>query len=308
MTFTPEQLQAALDQMGAARDLEYQFAKKAADKLNLAMPLDAEDDFHKDMRTKARILIGTFERPYASVAFTVLRGNPDGSYHPQYTDPKWLKYSVEDAYERQRQTSKYVHDMPLHPYATEQGSNAEMYAELGIPADIGPIENNYYVFDDDLHNAPNPIVYKGDTEMWREMDVLNNFASGSVPVMEIWKKYRMNYQDMRARVAAMVVAPPVSTVSKDWVPQDPNKHMHRWGMTPPNMPVNYEIITQLTEYGDWRGTIAFLEAQGVVMKSWSGKYAERPSGTWDLSADPDFADAPQKQFVVAIEYEDAGNW
>jgi len=70
-------------------------------------------------------------------------------------------------------------------------------------------------------------------------------------------------------------------------------------------PEGYDLVISLTQYDDWHGMISQLQAAGVQMQPWNGQYNSPPTGTFDLSNNPTFANRLQQKYTVAIELADA---
>jgi len=68
---------------------------------------------------------------------------------------------------------------------------------------------------------------------------------------------------------------------------------------------NYYLSLQQSQYDDWNGWHAFFKTHGQIADWTDRSYEKFPVAYLDFSADPDFAQAPQKTFPVRLEYYDA---
>lgn len=78
-----------------------------------------------------------------------------------------------------------------------------------------------------------------------------------------------------------------------------------------HIPSIFSLTTALPQYGTvvWKDKIKILEAAGVKMKPWSGKWHDpgegggRPNGEFDLTNHPEFPEScSQKVFHVYLTY------
>jgi len=68
---------------------------------------------------------------------------------------------------------------------------------------------------------------------------------------------------------------------------------------------NYYLLFQQCQYDDWNGWHAFFKQHGQIADWTERSYEKFPVAYLDFSADPDFAQAPQKVFAVRLDYYDS---
>jgi hypothetical protein len=160
---------------------------------------ESGDDYN---RIYVTAMVGSNEEPHGIHCLTVERGLPDGRLWPN-GDP------TGDGLREHYQTLREVlmNGTPANPpyFARIEGR------------DIGPIEDAWFVICDDCGVLDPPIIRDANSyPIGDEWNALMNLHIDNERTREVWRRKKISFQELHARIAAMVQEPP-----------DPNQ-TYRW--------------------------------------------------------------------------------